>query len=57
MKVNKDKKKYPETLYEQRFRPGLFYKYGDKFMPSHQCLVKGFNMIEGNKDGGEKVIL
>jgi hypothetical protein len=51
MKVNKDiKKNSPETLYEQRFRLGLFYKCGDKFMPSHQCLVKGLNMIEGNKN-------
>jgi hypothetical protein len=31
----------------------LFYKCGDKFMPSHQCLVKGLNMIEGNKDVNE----
>jgi hypothetical protein len=43
-----------ETLYEKICKLGKCFKYGDKFVPEHQCDAKGLHMIEGNEDECEE---
>jgi len=39
----------PDTLYEQRRKLSICFKYRDKYMPDHKCNVKGLYMITEKK--------
>ena len=49
-------KQSTNTLYEQRRKLGLCFKYDDKFVPGHKCSVKGIHLIEGREDEKEKFL-
>lgn len=40
----------PDTLYEQRRKLSICFKYRDKYMPDHKCNVKGLYMITEKKE-------
>ena len=44
----------PDTLYEQRRKLSICFKYRDKYMLNHKCNVKGLYMIKEKKEEMEE---
>jgi len=45
-----------DTIYEQKKKLGLCYKYREKFVPNHQCNKKNLNIINGANEEGDEFL-